>query len=166
MSAPSTFKDQWLDMFRKEQVTTLKVMKAFPGDKGAFQPHARSASAKRLMWAFVLEQGAIVGAIKGTLKMPPISPPEPATLAEVIAAYERGVKEVEQVVSSAPESKLLSTVPFFTGPGKMGDVPILQIMWLMLFDCIHHRGQLSVYIRMAGGKVPSIYGPSADEPWA
>jgi len=35
----------------------------------------------------------------------------------------------------------------------------------MLDDQIHHRGQLSVYVRMAGGKVPSIYGPSADEPW-
>jgi len=38
-------------------------------------------------------------------------------------------------------------------------------MWFMLLDSIHHRGQLSVYVRMAGGKVPSIYGPSADEPW-
>ena len=39
------------------------------------------------------------------------------------------------------------------------------VLWLMLNDSIHHRGQLSVYERMAGGLVPSIYGPSADEPW-
>jgi uncharacterized damage-inducible protein DinB len=42
----------------------------------------------------------------------------------------------------------------------------LDVIWANLFDVIHHRGQLSVYVRMAGGKVPSIYGPSADEPVA
>ncbi len=38
-----------------------------------------------------------------------------------------------------------------------------EFMMMMLFDQIHHRGQMSVYIRLAGGKVPSIYGPSADD---
>jgi uncharacterized damage-inducible protein DinB len=47
----------------------------------------------------------------------------------------------------------------------MGDIPVYAFLWAMLADQIHHRGQLSVYLRMAGGKVPSIYGPSADEPW-
>jgi uncharacterized damage-inducible protein DinB len=42
---------------------------------------------------------------------------------------------------------------------------VIAFLWLMLMDSIHHRGQLSVYIRPAGGKVPSIYGPSGDEPW-
>jgi uncharacterized damage-inducible protein DinB len=37
--------------------------------------------------------------------------------------------------------------------------------WLAVMDAVHHRGQMSVYIRLAGGKVPSIYGPTADEPW-
>jgi len=39
-----------------------------------------------------------------------------------------------------------------------------QFLWGFLFDCIHHRGQLSTYLRPMGGKVPSIYGPSADDP--
>ena len=54
---------------------------------------------------------------------------------------------------------------FFTGPGTIGDVPKVEFMYFILSDQIHHRGQLTVYLRMAGGKVPSIYGPSADEPW-
>jgi uncharacterized damage-inducible protein DinB len=41
----------------------------------------------------------------------------------------------------------------------------IQVAWMILSDQIHHRGQFSVYLRMAGGKVPSIYGPTADEPW-
>jgi uncharacterized damage-inducible protein DinB len=47
----------------------------------------------------------------------------------------------------------------------MGDVPKVAFLWFILHDQIHHRGQFSVYLRIAGGKVPSIYGPSADEPW-
>ncbi|MHB8852143.1 MAG: DinB family protein [Ignavibacteriaceae bacterium] len=50
-------------------------------------------------------------------------------------------------------------------PKKMGDVRCIDLAWMMLLDMIHHRGQFSIYLRMAGGKVPSIYGPSADEPW-
>lgn len=47
----------------------------------------------------------------------------------------------------------------------MGDFPVSEVLWLMLMDSVNHRGQFSVYLRMVGGKVPSIYGPSADEPW-
>ena len=47
----------------------------------------------------------------------------------------------------------------------MGDFPVAEFLWFMLMDSVHQHGQLSVYVRCAGGKVPSIYGPSADEPW-
>ena len=68
-------------------------------------------------------------------------------------------------VREMPESRLDETVTFVTGPGTTGPVGIHDMLWFMLLDSVHHRGQLSVYVRMAGGKVPSIYGPSADEPW-
>ena len=48
---------------------------------------------------------------------------------------------------------------------KIAPVSVKDLVWGMLHDQIHHRGQLSVYLRIVGGKVPSIYGPSADEPW-
>jgi uncharacterized damage-inducible protein DinB len=47
----------------------------------------------------------------------------------------------------------------------MGKLRKGDILWMFLYDQIHHRGQLSIYNRMVGAKVPSIYGPSADEPW-
>jgi uncharacterized damage-inducible protein DinB len=50
-------------------------------------------------------------------------------------------------------------------PKQTGDVRRVDVRWLMLMDGVHHRGPLSVYLRMADGTVPSIYGPSADEPW-
>ena len=54
---------------------------------------------------------------------------------------------------------------FFVGPKQLGDYTRLEFCWFLLHDEIHHRGQFSIYLRMAGAKVPSIYGPSADEPW-
>jgi uncharacterized damage-inducible protein DinB len=60
---------------------------------------------------------------------------------------------------------LTETVKFPVGPGKMGDMTKMQFLWMLYCDQIHHRGQFSVYLRMADGKLPSIYGPTADEPW-
>jgi uncharacterized damage-inducible protein DinB len=57
-------------------------------------------------------------------------------------------------------------VKFVTGPKQMSDLRRLDVLWFLLNDQIHHRGQFSVYLRIAGGKVPSIYGPSGDEKWS
>src|SRR4029453_1739826 len=163
-SMPSA-RQQYLDVLGREHQTTLKVMRAFPNDQGAFRPHERSSSAKRLMWTFAVEQNILLSAIRGTLRMPPSFPPEPETIDEGIAEFERGVAAVIDELKESPDSVVYGTAPFFAGPGKFADYPLIELMWMMLMDQIHPRGQLSVYSRMAGGKVPSIYGPSADEPW-
>ena len=161
----SGMKRQYLDTFAREFPTTLKLMKAYPSGQDHFKPHERSSSASRLAHIFAMQTSVVVKAIRGELTMPPDLPPAPATFAEAVANYERGAQELMAAVEKTPESRLSETVTFFTGPGQMGEVPVSEILWLMLMDSIHHRGQLSVYVRMAGGKVPSIYGPSADEPW-
>ena len=158
-------KEQFLKAYRTEFETTKKIMKCYPADKPDFKPAERSNSALALMWTFALEQSVVDAALKGTLTLTGKFPPPPPTIKEVIAAYEHGVQEVEKTLATVPESRLHEKVTFFTGPKQMGEVPIIDIMWFMLMDAVHHRGQLSVYIRMQGGKVPSIYGPSADEPW-
>src|ERR1700674_4893249 len=112
-----------------------------------------------------MHNAVVKDAIRGELKMPPSLPPAPATFTEGVASYEGGAKALIEAVRAAPESRLFEHLDFFTGPGQMGRVPVREILWMMLMDSVHHRGQVSVYIRMTGGKVPSIYGPSADEPW-
>lgn len=165
LSAPD-LKRQFLDRFASEFPTTLKLMKAYPAGQDEFKPHERSRSAVWLVHTFSVENSVAGGAVRGDLKMPPSIPPPPATLAEAVDSYECGAEELLEAIRAMPESRLLETVPFFAGPGRMGDVPVIDVLWFLLMDSIHHRGQLSVYVRMAGGKVPSIYGPSADEPWA
>jgi uncharacterized damage-inducible protein DinB len=163
--SPAGLKRRYLDMFVREFPTTLKVMKAYPLGQDDFKPHERSHSASRLVHSIAQGNGVVLQAVRGELKMPPDFPSPPATYAEAVAAYERGARELIAAVERMPESRLFETVAFFTGPGQIGQIPVAELLWLMLMDSIHHRGQLSVYLRMAGGRVPSIYGPSADEPW-
>jgi uncharacterized damage-inducible protein DinB len=68
-------------------------------------------------------------------------------------------------VNKLSDADFDKTVKFIVAPKQMGDVRRGDLFQLMMHDMIHHRGQFSVYLRMAGAKVPSIYGPSADEPW-
>ena len=163
-SAPS-LKQRYLDVLGKEVPVTLKVMRAYPSERSGFKPHDRSQSALRLLHTFAMENGLALDAVRGSLTMPPRFPPEPVSLAEAVAAYERSARTLMDAVEAMPESRLHETVAFFTGPGQTGQVPVHDVLWLMLMDSVHHRGQLAVYLRMAGGRVPSIYGPSADEPW-
>ena len=158
-------RNQFRDALTREHATTLKVLTAFPSAKADFRPHERSSSARQLAWTFVIEQGLMLGALTGDLKLTGQFPPAPESLSDIMDQFNAGLSKVTSLLDSVPDGSLSGTVKFFTGPGQMGDVPVMDVLWFALSDQIHHRGQLSVYVRMAGGKVPSIYGPSADEPW-
>src|SRR5216117_2120036 len=75
------------------------------------------------------------------------------------------VQGVRRRIKRTPDAELDKTVKFFVAPKQMGDLRKMDVLWFMLMDQVHHRGQFTIYLRMADGKVPSIYGPSADEPW-
>ena len=141
-------------------------MKAYPAGQEGFTPHERSRSGLQLVHTFSVENAVALAAVTGNWEMPPRRPPAPATLGEAVAAYERGGRALIDAVRAMPDSRVYESVVFFTGPKQMGEVQVIEVLWFMLMDSIHHRGQLSIYVRMAGGKVPSIYGPSADEAWA
>ena len=159
-----TEKEQFLSTMAREFPTTLKVLKAFPTGKAELKPHAKARSARELAWAFVTEEKACDMALDGALELGKMPKP-PATLPEVISTYERAHTAFVERLRRTPEAELDKTVKFMTGPKQMGDMRKMDVLWFMLMDGVHHRGQLSVYLRMADGKVPSIYGPSADEPW-
>jgi uncharacterized damage-inducible protein DinB len=86
-------------------------------------------------------------------------------MAEVIAAFEQASQNLASTVEGMRDEQLFETVRFFTGPRTIGDMQRMAFLWMVLCDQIHHRGQFTIYLRMAGGQVPSIYGPTADEPW-
>ena len=158
-------KQQFLDALTREHETTYKILRAFPSRQSEFKPHERSNTARQLAWTFVAEQGLMMGVVTGTLKIEGGIPPAPDSYDAIVEQYEQDFRSLVALLESVPDSQLEGTTRFVTGPKQMGDVPKMDVLWFALHDQIHHRGQLSVYLRMVGGKVPSIYGPSADEPW-
>jgi uncharacterized damage-inducible protein DinB len=162
-----TEKEQFLNAWDKETQTTLKILKAFPPTKTDLKPHAKARSAKELAWTFVFEGVGGAQALDGEFKFPPKNMPAmPEKWDGMVAECERAFRALSDKVRKASDGELNKTVKFFTGPKQMGDVRRLDFFWFLLMDMVHHRGQFSVYLRMADGKVPSIYGPSADEPWS
>jgi uncharacterized damage-inducible protein DinB len=164
-SGPASAKQQFLDVYKREAATTRKVLKALAEVDTEHRPHETSPCAREIASTFTIEQGAIAAALTDNWQWPPKFPPAPATFGEVLANFEATMQAVLQAIENTPDARLNDTVTFFTGPKQMGQIPIIDLMWFMLLDGIHHRGQLTVYLRMGGGKVPSIYGPSKDEPW-
>lgn len=160
-----TEKDMFLQTFERECQITTKILKAFPANKADFKPAEKSRTAKELGWTFVMEQGIADMALKGKIDFSQPMPKPPVTYAEVIGAFENACKETIAKVSKASDETLNKMVQFPIGPGKMGDFRALDVLWTSLMDQVHHRGQFSVYLRMVGAKVPSIYGPTADETW-
>ncbi len=160
-----TDKELFLMKWEAEFPTTLRVLKAFPPDKADLQPHEKSKNAMQLATTIAGEERAFVmGILSGSLDFSQMPKPF-ATWDGLIAWYEESHAEMVRLYRAASDDELSGTIPFYTAPGKMEAVPKFLVLWMFLFDCVHHRGQFSVYLRMAGGKVPSIYGPTADEPW-
>jgi uncharacterized damage-inducible protein DinB len=154
-----------LDSYRRESATTLKILRAYPAEQAEMRPHTSSNSAQQIAWTFAIENALMEAALRNEFRMPPSFPAMPATWGDCVQAYEDGVERVTALLQSVSDEALSETIPFMTGPRQFEDVSKLFLCTLMLNDSIHHRGQLSVYLRMSGAKVPSIYGPSRDEPW-
>jgi uncharacterized damage-inducible protein DinB len=155
-------KQALIDLYKRESATTLKVLRAYPQDQSELRPHPDCPTARELAWKFVVE--AVLGtlAIENRLDLSAGFPPAPEDLDEVIAQFEEASAGV---VAAIQASDLAGTARFFVAPKTMGDIPMPAFLRFLMHDQIHHRGQFSIYLRMAGGKVPSIYGPSKDEPW-
>jgi len=168
LAAIASSKEQFLNAYEREHATTMRVLRAFPAEQMEFRPHPRAKSARELAWVFVAERGLGRMIFENAFAsgMPPGEMPKaPDDWATILAAVESAHTEFGEMVRAMPDEQLTEQVKFFTAPRTLGDYSRIEVAWFLLHDEIHHRGQFSVYLRMAGGKVPSIYGPTADEPW-
>ena len=157
-------KDRFAATLEQEAKTTLKILKAYPADQLALKPGAASKPAGEIAWMLVLNQMVVDPTLRGDLK-PGGFPPVPGSMKEIIATFEQSHRDAMSKLAKAAESDLDLTLKLPVGPKQIADVRRGDALWMFLFDSIHHRGQLSVYFRVAGAKLPSIYGPTADEPW-
>lgn len=159
-------KQQFHDVFTRELLVTRRVLLALPEEHSEFRPHPRARTARELAWSFSLVQASTAAALTDQWAWPPHFPAAPESYDAVLTSFDATAQAVLHALANVPEARLFATVPFMAGPKQPADVRVLDVMWFMLMDAVHHRGQFSIYLRMVGAKVPSIYGPSSDEPWS
>ena len=153
-------KDQFLNYWEKEAATTRKVLSRIP-EGSDYRPDPKSRPAREIAWLIVRESIVLVeGLEKGSLEWAEV--PAPATMKEVLDAWDRGdmVKRMKSVDSARWDGR----VPFMMGGQQVMNEPAIDNAFGFLFDIVHHRGQITTYLRPMGAKVPQIYGPSYDEP--
>ena len=156
-----TNREFYLQRREAEFPVFMSVLNALPPDQLSYRPHERSPSAEQIVWTLARELKACIGAAKdGKAEMENIPPPP---LAEMLAMYERWSKQLIDVVSKVDDEGWDRKAQGVYQGKVVMEQPLGIFLWFILFDAIHHRGQLAAYLRPMGGKVPSIYGPSADE---
>lgn len=149
-----------LPSLKNEQRTTKRVIEAIPLDKGDYRPDPQSKSALELAWHIVAaEQRFLSGIVAGAFDFSPIHRPDSVTNSAGIANWYS-----ESFDSNFPNLATLSgeqatKILDFHGAFQF---PAVFYLRFSLSHTIHHRGQLSAYLRAMGGKVPSIYGESYD----
>jgi uncharacterized damage-inducible protein DinB len=141
----------------QEAKTTSKVISRIP-ESNAYKPDPRSRTAKEIAWQIVCEEQMLIDAMEtGKVEWNP--PAAPATMKEVHAAYDKGSAAFIAKINKMPADKWSGDLEFFGNKR-----PASGMAWSFLFDIVHHRGQITTYLRPMGSTVPQIYGPSADEP--
>lgn len=149
--------------WKSEQPKFVKVLNALPNDRLDYTPHERSTNAHYLASQLVVEARALAEIAKhGEVKWE--NPSKELDAPGMAAAFEQHATALHDAVASMTDAE------WEDGPSKMTmdgggawETTKKEMFWGFLFDMIHHRGQLTTYIRPMGGKVPAIYGPSADE---
>ncbi len=156
-----TTREFYIKRHEAELPMFLKTLKALPADKLDYKPHDRSPAAQQLVATIAFTAATCVDVVKERRGEWKETPPQP--LDAMISTFERSVKALTDAVGKMDEASWNQKAQFFYGGKMVSEQPISEFLWMCLFDAIHHRGQLTAYLRPMGGKVPAIYGPSADE---
>jgi hypothetical protein len=155
-------REYYLDCYGAEKPKFIRVMAAVPPDQAGYRPHPRSSSAADILWLLACElHDACELVDRGEVGV--VVSPAPS-VEESIAAYERNAKEFEKRITKVDDARWDDKARMLVDGHVVWETSLGDMLFGFLFDAVHHRGQLSSYLRPMGAKVPSIYGPSADDP--
>jgi uncharacterized damage-inducible protein DinB len=151
-----------LQFWKKEATATRKVISRIPQDRSDYRADPKARNAREIAWLIVSEEIALAdGLEKGAFEW--VDTPTPGTVEEIVGTYDRNHDDVTARLERLSAASWERSVPFMFGGQEVMRETGLKMAWGFLFDIIHHRGQLSTYLRPMGSTVPAIYGPSADE---
>jgi len=150
----------YLNERQREFQTTLRVLQSLPEDQRQLKPAEKSRTAAELALTLVVEERVLTSLLTAGVADPSVWKVEnPGSMAKTIEMWQDVAAVNHDLMAKLTPDDWTRSVNFY---GR--HITLAQACWFELFDHIHHRGQFSVYLRLAGAKVPSIYGPTADEP--
>ena len=154
--------EMFLNAWERETESTLKVLRALPPTAYDFRPDPGGRSLGELAWHLAegdayMSFGIETGTFDMGMKPPNVE--RPLTVEALAPGYDRIHREAVARIRKLKPEDLDRPVPFFMGP-----MPIRDILWGMIISHgIHHRGQLTLMCRLAGGQAPGLYGPNREE---
>jgi len=162
-----TIAEPVLSEFREEVATTKRVFERLPEDKLAWKPHPKSMSLGQLAWHIAVVPGSLAKIVPQDgfdVSQGNFQPPQPNNVAEILTAFEQSVRDAELCLGSMTDQQAKGSWRLSNKDRELLCRPRIEIVRsIMLNHWYHHRGQLSVYLRLLNVPLPVIYGPSADE---
>jgi uncharacterized damage-inducible protein DinB len=154
--------------FQQEAKTTRKLLERVPQDALGWKPHEKSMTMERL----ALHITELFGWPRTVLTTDELDfskmeykPPKMNAISDLLELFDTSVAEGLNLLKAQTDSQLLQSWKLRSGEQVFFEMPRLAVLRSMVLNhSIHHRGQLSVYLRLKNVPLPSIYGPSADEP--
>lgn len=151
----------FVEILQNETATTKKVLAAMPDAQLDFKLGDKGRTARELMWHIVQSEIWFGnGVANGEFGMEGEAP-APATKNEMLTVYEQAIPGLLDRIKALSGEQLAKTINFF----NVLNLPAVMYLNFWNVHSVHHRGQLSTYIRAVNGHVPDIYGGSADEPF-
>jgi uncharacterized damage-inducible protein DinB len=156
-----------LNEFEHESQITRKFLERVPQDKLGWRPHEKSHTAGELALHIANTPGGVVRlALVDQSPLPDFAAlfKQPASLQDILSSHEKSVETVREILPTLGDERLMSNWSAMREGKPIMTMPKLALLRsIMLNHWIHHRGQLGVYLRLMGAKVPASYGPSGDE---
>jgi uncharacterized damage-inducible protein DinB len=162
MSISATF----LPEFDMEMANTRRTLARIPTDKFSWQPHAKSFTMGKLathLATLPTWTGVTINTSELDLSLP-FDQPKPTTTEEVLAIFDQNVAEARAILAGASDDVFFQTWTLKNGETVILSMPKVAVLrGFVLNHLVHHRGQMTVYLRLNDIPVPALYGPSADE---
>jgi len=163
----TTMTGPMLSEFREEAAVTKRVLDRVPADKLAWKPHLKSMSLGQLAIHIATVPGALARITQAEafdVSQGNFVPPQPGGIEEIHAVFEQSVRQAEQYLQGMTDEKAQASWRLMLKDKEIFSRPRVSVLRsIMLNHWYHHRGQLSVYLRLLDVPVPVIYGRSADE---
>jgi uncharacterized damage-inducible protein DinB len=158
--------DMLISELEREAQTTRRVLERVPDDKLTWKPHTKSMSLGRL----AQHVATIPGSVSGMARLDSFDvekfaePPQLESTAAIVAAFDENLAQAKANLAATGDAAMMQNWSFKMGGNPIMTVPRIGVYRSILLNHLyHHRGQLTVYLRLLDVPVPSIYGPSADE---